>query len=206
MELEPLKKAVTKNSALKKKLDFLVTGVGMTATAYHLVKNIYKNKYDIAVNIGLAGSFRKEIPIGKVVNVVSDRFADLGAKSRNNFLTLAEIGLHKKNQFPFRDEKLLNAWAKRHPSLKHINRVSSITVNTLHDNSRNLKTAARKFNPGIESMEGAAFFYVCMLEKIPCVQLRAVSNAAGIRDKKKWNIPLALKNLTEVTFDFLKGT
>jgi futalosine hydrolase len=46
-------------------------------------------------------------------------------------------------------------------------------------------------------MEGAAFFYVCSKEKIPFLALRSVSNRVEPRDKEKWNIHLALDNLSE---------
>lgn len=204
MELKALKKSMANNSAWKKKLDFLVTGIGSTATTYHLVKKLNRETYDLVVNIGLAGSFRKEIPLGEVVTVVSDCFADLGAENDYNFLTLAEMDLQGKNQFPFRNEKLFNSQSKKYSFLKKLKKTNAITVNTVHGNEESIKKAVKKFNPDIESMEGAAFFYVCMLEKIPCIQLRAVSNYVERRNKDKWNIPFALKNLTEVTIDFLK--
>lgn len=201
-EIQRLKKSLKKSSL--KKINFLVTGIGMTATAYHLAKKISAGDYDLAINIGLAGSFKREIAIGDVVNVISDRFADVGAEDGNNFLTLAEIGLNKKNQFPFRNEKLVNPEVKKYPSLKKLSRVNAITVNTVHGNKKSIKNAVQKYNPDIESMEGAAFFYVCMMEKIPCIQLRAISNYVERRNKNKWNIPLALNNLTNVTLDFIE--
>jgi len=203
LEIKPLKKLLAKTS-LKKQPDFIITGIGMTATAYHLAKKISGKKYDLAVNIGLAGSFQKKIFIGEVVNVTSESFADLGAEDGNNFLTLAEMGLQKKNEFPFRGEKLFNTTAKKYSFLKKLRQANSITVNTVHGSERSIKSAVRKYNPGIESMEGAAFFYVCMMEKIPCVQLRAISNYVERRNKNNWNIPLALKNLTATTFEFLQ--
>ncbi len=204
LEIQPLRKMAA-TSSLKRKPDFLVTGIGMTATAYHLAKIFYKEKYDLAVNVGLAGSFKKKISVGEVVHVVSDCFADLGAESGNKFLTLAEMRLQEKDRFPFRNEKLLNTQAKKYSVLKHVRQVSAITVNTVHGNEKTIKNVVRKFNPDIESMEGAAFFYVCMHEKILCVQLRAISNYVERRNKNNWNIPLALKNLTQVTLDFLKS-
>lgn len=201
MEISRLKKSV-KNSSLRK-AEFAVTGIGMTATAYHLAKKINHNNYDLALNIGVAGSFKKEISIGDVVNVVSDRFADLGAEDGDNFLTLAEIGLQKKNQFPFRNERLVNPTIKKYPSLKKLIQVNAITINMVHGNEKSIKQVIRKYDPDIESMEGAAFFYVCMMEKVPCIQLRAVSNYVERRNKNKWNIPLALDNLTRVTLDFI---
>ena len=174
------------------------------ATAYHLAKKMDKRKYDLAVNVGLAGSFKKKISVGEVVNVASESFADLGAEDGNNFLTLAEMGLQKKNQYPFRNEKLINATAKKYAALRSLKQANAITINSVHGNERSIKSAIKKFNPDIESMEGAAFFYVCIMEKIPCVELRAISNYVERRNKNNWNIPLALKNLASTTFEFLQ--
>jgi futalosine hydrolase len=47
-------------------------------------------------------------------------------------------------------------------------------------------------------MEGAAVFYVCQMEKIPFLQLRAISNRVEKRNRNAWNIPLPLENLRRV--------
>jgi len=44
-------------------------------------------------------------------------------------------------------------------------------------------------------MEGAAFFYACLLEGITCTQIRTISNKVEKRNKDNWDIPLAVKNL-----------
>jgi futalosine hydrolase len=201
LEITPLKRLAAKSFS-RRKPNFLVTGIGMTATAYHLAKN-NMNKYDLVVNIGLAGSFKKKISIGEVVNVTSDCFADLGAEDGSGFLTLAEMGLQKKNQFPYRNEKLFNLTSKKYPALKVLRKVNAVTINTVHGREKSIKDVVRKFNPDIESMEGAAFFYVCMMEKVSCLQLRAISNFVERRNRNNWNIPLAIKNLTQVVYDFL---
>ena len=48
-------------------------------------------------------------------------------------------------------------------------------------------------------MEGAAFHYVCLQENIPFVQLRAISNFVGERDKSKWLMKEAIENLNRET-------
>ena len=47
----------------------------------------------------------------------------------------------------------------------------------------------------IETMEGAAFFYACLMSGTPCVQIRGISNYIEPRNLSKWNIPLAVKNM-----------
>jgi futalosine hydrolase len=60
------------------------------------------------------------------------------------------------------------------------------------------------FDPDIESMEGAAIFYVCLLEKVPFLEIRGISNYVDIRDTDKWDIPTAIENLTNELFRFLR--
>jgi futalosine hydrolase len=56
---------------------------------------------------------------------------------------------------------------------------------------------SERYHPDIETMEGAAFFYVCSRENIPFLAIRAVSNKVELRNREKWNIPLAINNLSE---------
>lgn len=88
-------------------------------------------------------------------------------------------------------------------TLKNLPPVSGITVNTVHGNSDSIKKVVRRFHPDIETMEGAAFFYACSQQKIPCLQIRAVSNYVAMRNKSAWNIPLAVKNLNETVIKIL---
>src|ERR1700747_3647639 len=60
-------------------IEFLITGVGMVATSYFTSKAL-NNKYDIALNLGICGSFNTQLEIGNVVNIVQDHFSELGAE------------------------------------------------------------------------------------------------------------------------------
>jgi len=55
------------------KIDTLVTGVGSVSTSWSLSKWFSVNeKPQLAINIGIAGSFKKDIVAGDVVVAVSD--------------------------------------------------------------------------------------------------------------------------------------
>ncbi|MBI4946183.1 MAG: futalosine hydrolase [Bacteroidetes bacterium] len=173
----------------KHTIDVLFTGIGMTSTAFHLGKTLNK-KYDLAINAGVSGSFKREIPLGAVVNVVSDCFSDIGAEDGNKFLTLKEMGLKEVSSL-----KPQISSPKIRKTLSDLPQVNGITVNTVHGNSASIKKVVQKFHPDIESMEGAAFFFSCNREKIPCLQIRAISNYVKKRNKKNWKLNLAVKNL-----------
>jgi futalosine hydrolase len=170
----------------KHTVDVLITGVGMTATAFQLGK-ILNKKYDLAINAGVAGSFKKNIQPGEVVNVTNDCFADLGAEDGERFLTLKEMGLDEVISKKIK--------AKSLKSLSVLKKVKGISVNTVHGNAVSIRKVVKKFNPDIESMEGAAFFFACGQAKVSCVQVRAISNYVERRNKKNWKLVLAIKNL-----------
>lgn len=207
IEVEPLVKHIkfkkSVNSAINSyvyrnlDIDILVTGVGMVSTAYWLGKTLSEYNYDVAVNIGIAGSFEKSIELGTVVNIVNDRFSELGAESGEYLLSLIDINLIEKSVFPFINSELINDTEIKSELLDNIPKYKGITVNTIHGNEESIKKVRELFDPVTESMEGAAFLYACLSEKIRCLQLRGISNYIEEREKKNWNIPLAIKNVNE---------
>ena len=177
-------------------LDFLITGIGMVATAYHTGK-VLNESYDAAINIGICGSFSRNIEIGSVVNVYDDRVSELGAEDDGDFLTLEELNLNGVS-------RIENLSGALHPLIELLPKVTGITVNTTHGNEDSIKKVYNKFHPYTESMEGAAFMFVCEQENIPYVQIRAVSNYVEKRNREAWNIPLAIVNLNKQVFEIIE--
>ena len=69
---------------------------------------------------------------------------------------------------------------------------SFITVSAITATAKTASNLFSAFSPVMESMEGAAAAHVSALYRIPLIEIRAASNFVGIRDKTKWNIPLAV--------------
>ena len=65
------------------------------------------------------------------------------------------------------------------------------TGNTLQE----LDDRYRQVEADVETMEGAAFFEVCLRHGVPFAEIRAVSNRVGERNHAHWDIPLALREL-----------
>ena len=168
----------------------IVTGVGVAHTIYHLTKKINRKKYDLLINIGIAGAIDKGLQIGEVVEVIQDEFFAFGSENHDEFLSVFELGLIEKNTHPFSNGKLHNL--DTYTSLK---KVSATTVQTTHGSLASVSRIPKLTDAQIETMEGAAFMYVCLMENIRFVQLRAVSNYVEPRNLKNWNIPGALENL-----------
>jgi futalosine hydrolase len=180
------------------RIDLLVTGVGSVATSWSMSKWLSANmKPDLAINIGIAGSYREDIKIGDVVLPVSDCFADAGIEDEGGFITLAEAGLSDPERFPFKNGKIHASDYFVERLTERFKPVNAITVNTASGSAPTIARLLKKYNPDIETMEGATFFYICSREKIPFLALRSVSNRVEPRNKKNWNIPAAIGNLSE---------
>lgn len=178
-------------------IDFLVAGIGMVSTAYHTGKRLSK-EYNLALNMGICGSFNKNLEIGDVVNIVQDHFSDLGAEDGDLYLSIKEIGLEGEIE-------MLNETLIINNVLNEIPKVCGITVNTAHGNEQSIDKVLQKFHPNTESMEGAAFMFVCENEGIPYAQIRAVSNYMERRNKLAWDIPLAINNLNTKVLEILNS-
>jgi futalosine hydrolase len=180
--------------------ELLITGVGMVATAFALGRHLAGNKYDLVLNLGIAGSFDQSIALGDVLEITADTFAELGAENDTEFLSIDEMGFGTGAYFPTTKlSDLYNLF-----NTFNLKQASAITVNTVHGNEESIKKVAERLNPQLESMEGAAFFYVCQQMNVPSLQIRAVSNYVEKRNRDNWQIGLAIKNLNTFAVEFLK--
>lgn len=184
-------------------IDVLIPGVGMTCTAYWMGKTLTNKLYDVALNVGLAGSFDTNLEIGKVVHIVSDQISELGAEDGESFLSLIDMDLIMDEDFTLHKGEIENTICIKNKVINELQKVKAITVNTTHGDEESIRKVTNLFNPQVESMEGAAFFYACLLEGITCSQIRSISNKVERRNKANWNIPLAVKNLCSTTLQII---
>lgn len=175
--------------------DVLITGIGLTATTWSLTRQLLLKKPDLVIQAGVGGCFDHSIPTGTVMAVKQEAIADQSVIELNALKTLFDLKLVPENQFPFSKGWLIN----RHKVLKKVKlkKVRGISVNEITTDKKKVKFYQEHFNPVVESMEGAALHYVCMMENIPFIQLRAVSNYIAERNKKNWNMKASVINLNK---------
>lgn len=181
----------------------LITGVGLPMTSYNLGKMLALHRFDWALNAGIAGAFNRKLALGDVVQVVSERFGDLGVEEADGqFSDMHQLGLIDGNMPPFQDGKLLNITAD---AFDFLPKASSISVNKVHGYPPSIEKIQAKYNADIESMEGAAFFYACLSENIPFLEIRAISNYVEARNRNKWEIGMAIEHLNKVVIEMVNG-
>lgn len=175
----------------------LITGAGMVPTAFALGKHLPHHVYNLVINVGIAGSFDHNIRLGSVAEITEDTFAELGAEDDTRFISIEQLGLGAGIFTP------TSAIEQFMPNMDNL-KATAITVNKVHGNEGSIAAITSRLSPQLESMEGAAFFYVCHQLKVPCVQIRAVSNYVEKRNRDNWQIGLAVKNLNTFALDLIR--
>ena len=186
---------------LKNNTEVLICGVGIPSTVYHLTKKLLQEKYDLVIQAGIAGTFSKKLKKGEVVVVEQDAFGDIGVEEKGEFKTLFQLNFDDKNKFPFKNGWLVNT--SEIINTTHLKKVNGVTVNKISDRKKQAKQLKEIFNADVESMEGAAFHFVCLQQNIPFLQLKSKSNKVGERDKSKWNMIEAIVNLNRELIDLI---
>ena len=178
-----------------REMESMLTGIGSVSTTYFLTRKIQSHRPDLIIQAGIAGCFGGK-ELAELVTVKEDSFADMGASEGGQFKNIFDLRLADKDAAPFRNGILINPHESI-LSLSLLDQVKGISVNEITTDKTRLDWYRREYAPVVESMEGAAFHYVCLLEKIPFLQIRAVSNYIGERDKKKWKTSEAVQVLNE---------
>ena len=184
-------------------VDVLVTGVGMVATATWCTHALGRERYDVALNLGVCGSFDRSLTPGTVVHVVSDRLPELGAEDDEAFLSIHELHLLVEDASPFVNGRLVNQAPPVSATLASLPAVNGITVNTVHGREQSIAAVIARVAPQVESMEGAAFMYACLVHGQRFAQVRAVSNVVERRNREAWKLADAVASLGAVSLRML---
>ena len=191
-------------SRLGQHLEVLVTRVGMVATAARVSRALAQSRYDLALNIGVCGAFDRGLGLGAVVHVTSDRLPELGVEDGATFIPADVLGLVPADEPPFSNGQLINSAVPASATLEALPRVSGITVNTVHGDEASIAAVVDRYHPQVESMEGAAFMYACLIAGVPFAQVRAVSNYVERRNRDSWQMPDAIEALNHTTAALLQ--
>jgi len=177
------------------RFNVLIAGIGSMSTTYWLTKTIASKRPHMLIQAGIAGSFSADYPPGSIVLVNEEVTGDLGVEENNEFKDVFDMGLPQITD-PYTGKNLVN----NNPQLlqqQNLPLVRSVTISEISTRPQRIQQLQQKYQPVVESMEGAAFHYVALTEKIPFIQLRAISNYVGERDKTKWKMKDSIALLNE---------
>lgn len=180
-----------------------LAGVGPAAAAAHTAAALAEGGWRLVISAGIGGGFPGKAEVGTLV--LADRIAaaDLGVETPDGFLTVDELGFGSSRI------EADPAWTGRIAQCLAAARLPAargpvLTVSTATGTAAAAAERARRV-PGAaaEGMEGFGVAVAAAAAGLPVVELRAISNAVGPRDRAAWRIPEALAML-EAAFAAMK--
>ncbi|EFL25206.1 futalosine nucleosidase [Streptomyces himastatinicus ATCC 53653] len=178
-------------------VDVLAAGVGpaaaaaATATAL-TVAAVRGAPYDLAVSAGIGGGFAPHAPLGSVVVADAVVAADLGAETPDGFAAVTDLGFGTVEHRP--PPALVTAVAGATGAV----RGTVLTVSTVTGSAERADTLLGRHPRAVaEAMEGFGVAEAAAAQSVPVLEVRAVSNAVGPRDRAAWRIGEALDALAE---------
>ncbi|MDR0413983.1 MAG: futalosine hydrolase [Prevotellaceae bacterium] len=164
---------------------FATTGVGMMNAACAMSDLLAQGRYDVAVNVGIAGTFSPQLTLGQTVVVEREFVDNYGIENVEGAVKLFPGG------------EAVCPYVNDFPALLPYPKARGLTVNLLTENPARVTARRTLYNADVETMEGAAFFFACLRRRVKFLQLRSVSNVVGVRDKSQWKTAEALQSLAE---------
>jgi futalosine hydrolase len=179
----------------------LITGIGSMSTAYWLTKAVANKRPDMIIQAGIGGSFSTDYPPCSAVLISEEVTGDLGVEEHNEFKDVFDMGLPQITD-PYTGKSLINNNVELLQQ-QNLPLVKAVTISEITTRQQRIQQLQQKYQPVVESMEGAAFHYVALTEKIPFMQLRTISNFVGERDKTKWKMKDAIALLNEILIQMI---
>jgi futalosine hydrolase len=204
-EIQPITDFLQEQQKLLQKhtTDILIAGIGSLATAYQLSRRIHQKRPDYIIQAGIGGSFSRNFPPGRVVLVGQEIMGDLGVEESGVFRDLFDMGLRQEDGHATNSRWLVNPHLENWEN-EGLAIVRGVTVNEISTRASRIEQLQQNYGVTVESMEGAAFHYVCLQEGIPFLQMRSISNYVGVRDKGEWKMKEAIGALNDQLINVFK--
>ncbi len=205
--VEAEREAVLRGLGGAERFDVRLAGVGPAAaaanTAAALAAGGGSGGYRLVVSAGIGGGFAGRAEIGSLVVASEIVAADLGAETPDGFASVDELGFGSAAVRT--DAELVRQWTETLAAAGWPAVAGPIlTLSTVTGTAESAARLARRV-PGAsaEGMEGYGVAVAAERFGVPAMELRAVSNPVGPRDRSAWKIPEALRAL-EAAFSNLK--
>jgi len=173
-------------------IEVIAAGVGPARAAAATATALAASAHDLVVSAGIAGGFEPDAPVGSLVVADEITAADLGAETAEGFLPVTELGFgtvtHRPPEPLVRDA--VAATGARPGAVLTVSTVTGTAARAALLKDRHPTALA-------EAMEGFGVAEAAALHGVPVLEIRAVSNPVGPRDRAAWRIGDALEALTE---------
>ncbi|QAY66721.1 futalosine hydrolase [Paenibacillus protaetiae] len=198
VSVEAEREAVLRGLQGNSRFEVRLAGVGMALAAANTAFALAAaDNCGLVISAGIAGGFAGQAAIGDIVVATDIVAADLGAESPDGFLPLDELGFGSC-RVPVPAALAARAAAALQAAGMPAKAGPVLTVATATGTAETaLRHAALVPGAAAEGMEGYGVAAAAQQAGLPAMEVRAVSNAVGPRDKAAWRIKDALNALEQ---------
>lgn len=174
------------------RFDVLVAGVGSVVAAVNTARALATAEYSLVISAGIGGGFPGRAEVGSLVVANKIVVADLGAETLEGFRSVEELG------FGFTQIQIDASLVDRVTGALlvaklPVNTGPVLTVSTVTGTAaRGVELAARIPGATAEAMEGFGVGCAALDRGLPVLEIRAISNMVGPRERSTWRIKEAL--------------
>lgn len=173
----------------------VAAGAGTAAAAAGTAAALAAGSYGCVISAGIGGGFPGVAPVGSLVVASEMIAADLGAETPEGFRSAAELGFGSVS-VPADSGTVQAVTAALAAAGLNVSTGPVLTVSTATGTAETAAAlAARHPGAAAEAMEGHGVAVAAMALGLPVLELRAISNAVGPRDRAAWKIGEALEAL-----------
>ncbi|NMO95192.1 futalosine hydrolase [Paenibacillus lemnae] len=175
--------------------EVIFAGVGPAAAASGTARTLAGGSYKLVISAGIGGGFAGVAEIESLVIANRIIAADLGSETRDGFLSVDELGFGSSViSSPAEQVRQLTA-ALQAAGLPAVTG-PILTVSTTTGTRESAEVLLSRV-PGAaaEGMEGFGAAQAAADAGLPALEIRAISNRVGPRDRDAWKIPQALQKL-----------
>jgi len=176
-------------------IDVIAAGVGAAAAAAAAARRLTAGDYGLVVSAGIGGGFAHAAEVGSIAVADSIIAADLGAETPEGFCSLDELGFGSA-RIPVDADLASKITAALQSAGLRVCKGPVLTVTTVTGTAETALQLARRVPGAVaEAMEGYGVAAAARECQLPVLEIRAVSNVVGPRDRDAWRIKEALAAL-----------
>ncbi len=181
-------------------VEITTLGVGKTRAALSMLTLLQRQPEVRGVLLfGVAGAARSSrLAPGSICVVGSESFGDEGVLAPDGFQDIAALGLGEVGPFELPPDLAAAAAGRLGVEVVH-----GTTVSTCSGTDPVAAAVTARTGAAVETMEGAAVALACRERGVPLLQIRAISNWLGDRDRAGWDLPGAVQSVQRAVVTLL---
>ncbi|MBB3113554.1 futalosine hydrolase [Paenibacillus phyllosphaerae] len=193
--VEAEREAIRRGIGDTERFEVAVVGVGSASAAAGTAAALANGSYRLVINAGIGGGFAGQADIGTLVIASECVAADLGAETADGFVLIDELGFGSARIQT--ESQLSDSWQMKLGQAGITSIVAPIVTVTTVTGTASTASKLETLVPGAaaEAMEGFGAATAAKLFATPFIEIRAISNAVGPRNREDWRIKDALMAL-----------